>query len=419
MAAVGVGIVGISLLFISFAATSTVKLYLAPATKSVNIGDSFTVKVKMQSDQQLRYVKAYVNFPASKLQVTSISAAGSDFPTKSEETFDNTAGQVKFTRSSSNNRTGTLEIASITFKAKQSGTATVSFDSSSAAASNQYYPYPNLLTATAGGTYTIAAPTTPSPPPPTGGSSGSTGGTGSSSGTTAVTPSTTALKTSAPAANNPTAPTADTTTPSDASLEASTDPNFSVEPGAAPSSPDGTETTAAPKSRHRSPVTAIIAGLGVLVGLGAIGGAIVLNRRRPKLSLPPQEDLTTEQVEAEMNSSLLPRNDADQPKVESDEQPLADAASEAQSSTSDEVSSATEDPSDDQPSLPEAEESEAPAPPPIAEQPAPDTSPPEPTLQTENNLKVDPDEPKDMFDVAEEQFHYDEKFKTPKPKPKK
>ncbi len=405
LAAVGVGVVGISLLFISFAATSTVKLYLAPASKSVNVGDSFTVKVKLQSDQQLRYVKAYVNFPASKLQVTSISSANSDFPTKSEEAFDNTAGHVKFTRSSSNNRTGTLEVASITFKAKQSGTAPVSFDSSSAAASNQYYPYPNLLTATAGGTYTITTPAPPPPPPP-GGNTGGTGGTGgssgsgSSSGTGASTPNTSTPKAQSPAASNSTTPTADTTTPSETSLEASSDPNFSEGPGASQYSPDGSETAGTATTHHRKPLTAIVTGIGVLVGLGAIGGAIVLNKRRPKVSLPEQENLTPEQVEAEMSSSLLSRDDANQLPAEVEEQlPPQD---------------------DDVPAPPYQHIAEQLPPEAIQKEAIPTTSeplPPVPTPQPTSNPIENPDEPKDMFDTAEEQFHYNEKFKT-KPKPK-
>ena len=378
LVSIGVGIIGLSVLFISFAATPPTKLYLKPAAKSININTSFTVDVLVQADKQVNYARAYLDFPAAKLQVTSVSASGSDFASQGEQTYNNTAGQVKITRYSSTQKTGSLLVARVTFQTKQNGSAAVTFNSSSRLTNGGAYGgyYPDLATSKDGGTYTITTPSNPAPPATPPPPSSTSGGSSTTTTTTTTTPRTTPAPqtTATPGGANTPATAPDTAVASDGEAETIDPPttsdtaleNSMYMPG---SSSGGSRTGA------------IIAGVGVLTGVGVIGAAFMLKRRGPALSLPAQHDLTTEQVEAEMNSSLLPRG--------SETETMPDAA--------------------EQPPTPQPDDAEMLVPPPVVEQPptAPEPSPPD-------TSDLQEDEPKDMFDIAEEQFHYDEKFKTPK-----
>ena len=118
-AAITSSLVGVSLLIYSLAA-SDVKLYLTPASQTVQKGASFSVKIYLDdSSTYISTVRAYLNFPAATLEVTSLSAAGSSFGVQSELTFNNSSGTIHITRSHYYPQTGTGRlVATINFKAK-------------------------------------------------------------------------------------------------------------------------------------------------------------------------------------------------------------------------------------------------------------------------------------------------------------
>lgn len=375
LAAVGVGMVGFSLLLISFAATTTVKLYVSPASKTTAVNTTFNVQVRLQSTENVRYVKAYLDFTASKLQVKSISSTNSSFSTKIEESYDNNTGQVKLTRSSSSNRSGTLDIATVTFQAKQSGTGAVSFNNASTVASNQYYPYPNLITAKAGGTYTITASATQPP-------------TSTPTPTTTTTPTTINTSNGSGSAPRPTTSATPTTTPpvSESTPEtttASSDTDIYTVPDE-PAADDGAETPVA-TVKKKSSLPVILGGVGVLAGLGTIGAAVYLRlRRKPSLPKLELEDSTPAEVVAELNKGILDENT-----------PPPEAAA-------------------PEPDTPLPPQEQPPVVPPAPPSPPPHIPPPPSPASPQQPLAAEnPDEPRDMFDTAEEQYHYNEKFKTP------
>ncbi len=177
------------------ALAATVQLYLSPASQSVQVGNSFTVKVYVNTTVADGYVKANIKFPAANLQVTSLSTTNTAYPYYATQTYDNGAGTLSFAGYGSYQTGSALLVGTITFKAKAAGTASVTFKNTSVIAYSQYNN--NDLTSTSGGTYTLTNPVTPTCPTgqigtppncttPTSGDGGSTGGStgGTTGGTT-------------------------------------------------------------------------------------------------------------------------------------------------------------------------------------------------------------------------------------------
>ena len=114
-------------------AATPVRLYVSPAEQTAVANDSFSVAVRLYTPStSVDYVRAYISYPADKLQVSSISAAGSAFSYQHEQSFDNTAGQIRLGRYSHGSAVnGDLLVATVTFQAKSSGDAVAAFQAAS------------------------------------------------------------------------------------------------------------------------------------------------------------------------------------------------------------------------------------------------------------------------------------------------
>lgn len=161
------------LLFIAASATwlvnasGTVKLYLYPASHTVTKNSTFTVAIRLNAvSTAVDYARAYMSFPTDKLQVVSISSAGSEFSYQHEQTYDNSAGTIKVARYSyGTTLTGDLLLSQVTFRAVNEGAASIVFTPDSTVrlisdASSE------KLTSTSGGNYTVTgtpASNTPAP----------------------------------------------------------------------------------------------------------------------------------------------------------------------------------------------------------------------------------------------------------------
>lgn len=138
-------------------------LYLSPTSKTVNVGSNFTVAIRVDSKGiNINAVQANLSYPTSKLDFVSISAAGSAFPVQLENSGG--GGSVRIARMNPTPVKGDNLIASVTFKAKNAGTATVSFASGTAVVKSS--DNKELITTKNGGSYTIKSANPPPPPPP-------------------------------------------------------------------------------------------------------------------------------------------------------------------------------------------------------------------------------------------------------------
>lgn len=164
LAALATAVIIVPLIVSTFAANGTTHFYLNPATQSLAIGDALTVQIRLGTDQQIGYVKTYLDFPANLLSVANISTTNTDFEAQIEQSYDNTGGTVKIARTG-NQRPGILLVASVTFITKSSGNAIVSFEGSTWASSAQYFP--NQVTGKTNGSYFVGSQTPAPTPPPT------------------------------------------------------------------------------------------------------------------------------------------------------------------------------------------------------------------------------------------------------------
>ena len=123
------------LFFSSESCAAGASLYLSPASKSYNIGQSFTVSVFVSSaEQAMNAAQGTISFPADKLSVISISKSGSVVSLWTQEpSFSNGAGTINFEGIVLNpGFTGSAgKMISINFTTKAAGDAIVSFSSGS------------------------------------------------------------------------------------------------------------------------------------------------------------------------------------------------------------------------------------------------------------------------------------------------
>ncbi len=154
-----------ALLLPSVASAAT--LSVSPSSGSYAVGRTFSVSIGVSSvDQAMNAASGVLSFPANKLEVVSISKTGSIFSLWVQEpSFSNTAGTVSFAGIVLNpGFTGTYgRILSVSFRAKATGSATLSFSSTSVLANDGNGT--NILTKTSGATFTIVAATPPPPAP--------------------------------------------------------------------------------------------------------------------------------------------------------------------------------------------------------------------------------------------------------------
>ena len=137
-------LIGGALLFVIFGilpiTAQAASLYFSPSSGTHAVGTSFTVSVYVSSaDQAMNAASGAISFPQDKLEVISLSKAGSIFTLWVQEpTFSNSAGTVNFEGIVLNpGFTGASgKILGVTFRVKVAGAAPVSFSSGSALAND-------------------------------------------------------------------------------------------------------------------------------------------------------------------------------------------------------------------------------------------------------------------------------------------
>ncbi len=147
--------------------TFAADVVMAPASGSYSANQTFTVNVQADpKGDSINAVEAKLKFDQTKLSVVSISKAGSAFSLwTTEPAFNNTAGTIDFGGGSPAPFSARSTLVSITFRALAEGSAAVSFTSASALAADGLGT--DVLDASPGATYTVAAAAvTPPPPPP-------------------------------------------------------------------------------------------------------------------------------------------------------------------------------------------------------------------------------------------------------------
>lgn len=146
---------------------SAATLNLSPSSKSVKVGDTFTVSVLFDTaSETVNKVKASITFPTSLLSVEtdSIVTTGSAITDFKETIYSNVTGTIDISGNTSVSGTGKL-LANIKFKTKAVGTANVSFDADSQIIKSSDSKNVFLLADSIGGAYTIATTITPALPP--------------------------------------------------------------------------------------------------------------------------------------------------------------------------------------------------------------------------------------------------------------
>ena len=158
----------VALFFLFPSATRAATLFLSPSTVSVDMGTSVTETVFVASaDQALNAISGVISFPADLLQVISVSKASSILSLwVADPTFSNVDGTISWSGIVPNPGYlgGRGQVFSIQFRGKKSGTATISFSSSSQVLANDGNGT-DILTDTQSGTVIIS--TTQSQPAPT------------------------------------------------------------------------------------------------------------------------------------------------------------------------------------------------------------------------------------------------------------
>jgi len=131
-------------------------LYLSPSTGTYTIGNTFSVRVKMNSGgATANAAEGDLIFNSRELQVVNISKTGSIFTLwTTEPSFSNSAGTISFGGGVPSGFQGTSgNIISITFKAKANASAKVNFSSGSVLAADGLGT--NILARMEGGIYAL------------------------------------------------------------------------------------------------------------------------------------------------------------------------------------------------------------------------------------------------------------------------
>lgn len=139
----------------SFASTLT----LTPASTNIPQGSIVSVQVRLNAQgESINGVSAYISYPQDKLDVSSITYGSSVFGIAAESYYG--GGSIRISRGSITGATGNVNVATINFKGKSQGTATVSFINGSGAPRTSNSTDSLNLPGSTGGTYTIgpAAP---------------------------------------------------------------------------------------------------------------------------------------------------------------------------------------------------------------------------------------------------------------------
>lgn len=152
------------------AAPDVVKLYVAPASLSVVSGNSLTIQVRLSkaANAKVDYAKADLTFSSNQLEITSVSKSGSHFNASGGPvtSFNNSKGTVNISGSGSTLPVNAdVLVASVTLRAKSTGTGLISFTNASVVGDLLGSgSMKNALTATAGSSVAVSSPPAPSPP---------------------------------------------------------------------------------------------------------------------------------------------------------------------------------------------------------------------------------------------------------------
>jgi len=131
-------------------------LYLSPSTGTYSVGRIFSVSIELDSREQIiNAAEATLKFDPDKLDVMSISKAGSIFSLwTTEPTFSNSGGTLSFGGGTPDNFNGASGIiATVSFQAKTAGACKVDFLSGSVLAAD--YKGTNVLASMIPGAYVI------------------------------------------------------------------------------------------------------------------------------------------------------------------------------------------------------------------------------------------------------------------------
>jgi hypothetical protein len=144
-----------SLLFFA-PSVSASTLYLSPGSANIPQGSTVSVSVGLNTKgESVNGVSAYLTYPADKLTVAWISYGGS-FAIAAEGTYG--GGSIRISRGSVSGVVGSVNVATIGFKGKTQGPATVYFAGGSGAARTSDSSDSLNLGGSTGGTFTVTAP---------------------------------------------------------------------------------------------------------------------------------------------------------------------------------------------------------------------------------------------------------------------
>ena len=130
-------------------------LYLSPGSGSINQGGTLAVQVRLNTQGEgVNAVSAYLSYPEDKLSVSYVKG-GSSFAIEAENSFG--GGAVKISRGSISPVSGNVTVATIGFKGKALGNATVAFIGGSAVPRASDSSDSLNLGASSGGAYKIVA----------------------------------------------------------------------------------------------------------------------------------------------------------------------------------------------------------------------------------------------------------------------
>lgn len=141
------------LVFPSFAST----LSLSPGATTIPQGSIVGVKIRLNTEgESINGVSAYLSYPKDLLEVTSISYGSSAFGIAAENSYG--GGSIRISRGSISGAKGNVTVATINFKGKSQGGATVSFVNGSGAPRTSNSTDSLNLGGSTGATFTIGFP---------------------------------------------------------------------------------------------------------------------------------------------------------------------------------------------------------------------------------------------------------------------
>lgn len=155
----------VTTLFLSTASAASAfsTLYLTPARKSIKIGDSLDVQLRLNTDNdKINAVAAYFTYPQDLIELSPL-AISSPFEITAEN--ENTRGFVRLGLGNIEPIAGDVLLATFTITGKKEGNVTISFTEGSAAARYEDSSDALSLARSTGGFYTIVQTQQKSQPP--------------------------------------------------------------------------------------------------------------------------------------------------------------------------------------------------------------------------------------------------------------